>query len=105
VARAVKVYSLSTCSHCNAVKKLLTDCRVAYAFTDVDRLDTETRKTVLEEIRGFNPECSFPTVVIGRKVVVGYNEQQLLEALGVLEAPIVAFFKKILRAIGRPGSP
>ena len=93
----VKIFSLSTCSHCKATKKLLGECAVAYEFTDVDLLDIEERKTILEDIRQFNPECSFPTIVIGKKVIVGFNEQQILEALGLLEAPIVIFFKKLFR--------
>lgn len=95
----VKIFSLSTCSHCKATKKLLGACAVAYEFTDVDLLDTEERKAILEDIRRFNPECSFPTIVIGKKVIVGYNEQQILEALGLDEAPIKTFFKKLLKKI------
>ena len=34
----VKVYSLSTCSHCKSVKKLMDECTVKYEFVDVDRL-------------------------------------------------------------------
>lgn len=99
--RSVKVYSLSTCSHCTATKKLLGECRVEYEFTDVDLLDMAERKAILEDIRNFNPECSFPTIVIGKRVIVGFNEQQILEALGLADAPVVAFFKKILKKIGR----
>ena len=98
--RSVRIYSLSTCSHCKATKRLLGECQVAYEFTDVDLLDMEERKAILEDIRKFNPECSFPTIVIGKKVIVGYNEQQILEALGLREAPIITFFKRIFRAIG-----
>ena len=35
----VKLYTLSTCGHCTATKRLLDDCSVAYEFTDVDLLD------------------------------------------------------------------
>ncbi len=96
----VRIFSLSTCSHCKATKKLLGECHVAYEFTDVDLLSMEERRAILDDVRRFNPECSFPTIVIGRKVVVGYNEQQILEALGLREAPVVAFFKKLFRAFG-----
>jgi glutaredoxin len=79
----VKIYSLSTCSHCTATKKLLSKCEVQYEFTDVDLLSTEERDAILEDIRSYNPECSFPTVVIGSKVIVGYNEQEIKAALGL----------------------
>ena len=96
----VKIYSLSTCSHCKATKKLLGACEVAYEFSDVDLLNTEERKAILEDIRQFNPECSFPTIIIGKKVIVGYKKQEILEALGLAEAPAKTFFNKILEKIG-----
>ena len=95
----VQVYSLSTCSHCNAVKKLLSRCEVEYVFTDVDLLNNEDRKAILEDVRTFNAECSFPTIVIGQKVIVGYNEKEILDALGISKQQtnifkrIAAFFK------------
>ena len=52
----VKLYSLSTCSHCKATKRLLNECAVQYDFTDVDLLDMEERKLILEDIRAYNPE-------------------------------------------------
>ena len=58
----VKMYSLSTCSHCRATKKFLGECGVKYEFTDVDLLDGDERKAILEDIKKFNPRCSFPTI-------------------------------------------
>ncbi|OQX06722.1 MAG: NrdH-redoxin [Desulfobacteraceae bacterium IS3] len=79
----VQIYSLSTCSHCKATKKFLSDCVVKYEFTDVDLLHGDERKAILEEVRKFNPKCSFPTVIIGEKVIVGYKEEEIKEALGL----------------------
>jgi len=79
----VKIYSLSTCSHCKSTKKLLSECTVEYDFVDVDLLEGEERKAILEDVRGFNPKCSFPTIVIGGKVIVGYKEEDIKEALGL----------------------
>ena len=42
--RDVKIYSLSTCSHCRATKKLLGECTVKYDFVDVDLLEGDERK-------------------------------------------------------------
>ena len=83
MAENVLVYSLSTCSHCNATKRLLNECKVEYDFKDVDLLTDQDRRAVLEDIKAFNPECSFPTVVIGKKVIVGYNEKEIMAALGM----------------------
>lgn len=79
----VKIYTLSTCSHCKATKKFLDECRVKYEFTDVDLLDGEERVAILEDIKKLNPRCSFPTIVIGDKVIVGYREDEIKEALGL----------------------
>jgi hypothetical protein len=36
-----------------------------------------------DEVKRFNPKCSFPTVVInGEKCIVGFREEQLKEAFG-----------------------
>ncbi len=44
--RSVRVFSLSTCSHCKATKKLLGECHVVYEFTDVDLLGMEDLRTI-----------------------------------------------------------
>ena len=79
----VKIYSLSTCSHCKATKKLLSDCNVKYDFTDVDQLDGNERKAILKDIKKLNPSCSFPTITIGEKVIVGFREKEIKEALHI----------------------
>ena len=81
--KEVKIFSLSTCSHCRSTKRLLNECTVEYDFVDVDLLEGEERKAILEDIRKFNPKCSFPTIIIGEKVIVGYKENEIKEALGL----------------------
>lgn len=77
----IKVYSLSTCSHCKSVKKLMDDCDVKYDYVDVDLLKGEERKATLEDVRKYNSRCSFPTTIIGETVVVGYKATKVKEAL------------------------
>jgi glutaredoxin-like protein NrdH len=79
----VKIYSLSTCSHCKSTKKFLSDCTVMYDFVDVDLLEGEERKAILKDVKKFNPKCSFPTIIIGDKVIVGFKENEIREALGL----------------------
>jgi glutaredoxin-like protein NrdH len=79
----VKLYSLSTCSHCKSTKKFLSDCTVMYDFVDVDLLEGEERKAILEDVKKINPKCSFPTIIIGDKVIVGFKENEIREALGI----------------------
>ncbi|NLA75686.1 MAG: glutaredoxin family protein [Deltaproteobacteria bacterium] len=79
----VKIYSLSTCSHCRATKQFLDDCKIKYDFTDVDILQGQERKAILDDIRKINPKCSFPTIIIGEKVIIGFKEDEIKEALGL----------------------
>ena len=44
----VKLYALSTCIHCKNTKEFLTQCGVNYDCIDVDKLDIEQRKKILE---------------------------------------------------------
>jgi len=79
----VKIFSLSTCSHCRATKKFLGECTIKYEFIDVDLLKGDERKAIIADIKKFNPRCSFPTIVIGDKVIVGFKEKEIKEALGM----------------------
>ena len=79
----IRLYSLTTCGHCKMTKKLLTECKANFTITDVDSLSKEDRKAVLEKIKKINPRCSFPTLVIGDRVIVGFKEHEIREALGI----------------------
>ena len=79
----VKIFSLSTCSHCKATKKFIDDCTIKYEFVDVDLLEGEERKAIIEDVKKFNPRCSLPTIIIGDKVIVGFKEKEIKEALGM----------------------
>ena len=54
-----------------------------YEFEDVDLLKGEERAAILEDVKKWNPRCSFPTIIIGDKVIVGYKEDEIKEALGL----------------------
>ena len=79
----VKMYTLSTCGHCREAKQFLGKHAVAHEFTDVDLLAGDARKSTLDEIRKYNPGCSFPTILVGDTVIIGFNEKALREALGL----------------------
>jgi len=79
----VKIFSLSTCSHCRATKKFLGECTIKYEFIDVDILKGDERKAIIADVKKFNPRCSFPTIIIGEKVIVGFKEKEIKEALGM----------------------
>jgi glutaredoxin-like protein NrdH len=79
----IMIYTLSTCGHCRATKRFLDECKIEFEFEDVDLLEGEERAAILEEVKKWNPSCSFPTIIIGDKVIVGYKEHEIREALGL----------------------
>ncbi len=79
----VQIYTLSTCSHCKSTKRFLSACGIKYEVTDVDLVDAAERRAILEDIKKFNPKCSFPTIIIGDKVIIGFKENEIKEALGL----------------------
>ena len=79
----VKLYTLSTCSHCKSTKSLLNQCNVVYDFVDLDLLEGDERKAILEDVKKLNPRCTFPTIKIGERVIVGFKENEIREALGL----------------------
>ena len=81
--KQVRMFTLSTCSHCKAAKKFLDECTVQYDSTDVDRLSGDERRAVIEDLRGFNPKCSVPTIIIGEEIIIGFDEEAIKKALGI----------------------
>ena len=81
--KIIKIYTLSTCGHCRTTKKFLDECKVQYEFEDVDLLKGEERAAILEDIKQLNPRCSFPTIIIGDRVIVGFKEDEIREAIGL----------------------
>lgn len=77
----VKLFALSTCIHCRNTKDYLNECGVKYECVEVDKLETEERKNMIEEIKKINPSCSFPTIIIGEKIIVGFRKDEIKEAL------------------------
>jgi glutaredoxin len=78
----VLLYALSTCGWCRKTKELLDDVGVEYDYIYVDQLDGDTKKEAVEKIRVWNPNVSFPTMVINNdKSIVGYQEQNIRQEL------------------------
>lgn len=81
--KKIKLYALSTCSHCKAIKKLLEKGSRTFDYVDVDLLQGRARREILAEVRQLNKRCSFPTILIGDHIIVGYRENDIREALGL----------------------
>uniref|UniRef100_I2PZ94 Glutaredoxin-like protein n=1 Tax=Desulfovibrio sp. U5L TaxID=596152 RepID=I2PZ94_9BACT len=81
----IKVYALSTCVHCKHAKEYLEDHQIPYDCIHVDFMSGEERNEVMSIVRKLNPAVSFPTIVIGDKVIVGFRREEIEEALSKCE--------------------
>jgi glutaredoxin-like protein NrdH len=80
----VMLYALSTCVWCRKTKAFLEEMHIDFQYLDVDLLDKQERVTVMDEIRKWNPACSFPSLVIDNsRCIVGYDEQKMRESLNL----------------------
>jgi glutaredoxin-like protein NrdH len=80
-AGRIVLYALSTCPWCRRTKALLQELGVAYDFLDVDLLDAAEESKIKPDVLKNNPRYSFPTIVIGDKVIIGFKEDEIREAL------------------------
>ena len=80
-AGKVRLYALSTCVWCKRTKRLLGELGVAYEYVDVDLLAGEDRRQTEREVRRWNPQNNFPTIVVDdRTCIAGFNEEKMREA-------------------------
>ena len=85
----VHLYALSTCPYCRMTKKYLDENEIAYELTEVDLLegapgDLETPKgAAAAEVKRLSGGTSFPVLVVGEVVVVGFNKGAITKALGL----------------------
>jgi glutaredoxin-like protein NrdH len=74
------LYALSTCIWCKKTRKLLDDLKIEYYYAYVDFLPGEENVQAKGDIRKWNPQCSFPTLVINdEKCIVGFDEEKIRE--------------------------
>lgn len=79
----ILLYALSTCGWCKKTKNLLNTLGVAYDYIDVDYLMGTERTQIIKEIEEWNPQCTFPTLVINNKhCIVGFKEQDIRKVIG-----------------------
>lgn len=80
----IVLYALSTCGWCKKTKDLLNQLGVEYYFIDVDLLEGAERSEVMKEVEKWNPNRSFPTIVVDNKTcIVGFNEAEIRRVLGL----------------------
>lgn len=83
MSKDVSLYALSTCIHCKKAKEYLEECGIKYNCVFVDSLEGDERKETIASIKKHNPAVSFPTIVIGADVIVGFNMDKIDKALEI----------------------
>jgi len=79
----VMLYALSTCGWCAKTKDLLRQMDVEFDYMYVDLLEGSEQDDAMNVIEKFNPNGSFPTLVIdNKKAIIGFRVQEIREALG-----------------------
>ena len=76
----VTIYSTPTCHFCHMAKDFFTSKGVVYEDFDVSA-DIEKRKEMLDK----SGQMGVPVIIIGDKLVVGFNKPQIVELLGIKE--------------------
>jgi glutaredoxin len=79
----IKLFTLSTCSHCIQAKRFFKDNAIEMESQDVDLLTGEERERAIEEVRKLNPDGTFPTICIDEIVLAGFNEDKVRKALNL----------------------
>ena len=82
-AEPARLYALSTCVHCKALIEFLEENRVAFSFVNIDELEGKERRDMVKEVKRLNPRCTFPTLVAGEQVVVGFRIEEIRKVLNI----------------------
>jgi Glutaredoxin and related proteins len=79
----IVLFALSTCGWCKKTRMLLEDVGAEYDYIYVDLLQGDERQEVIKQVEKWNPQLSFPTMVINDdETIVGFNEDRVREILG-----------------------
>ena len=77
----VMLYALSTCQWCKKTKDLLKEMGIAFNYQYVDLLEGKEQDTAMNELEKWNPQGSFPTLVINNKsCIIGFREEEIRKA-------------------------
>ena len=77
----VKVFALSTCPYCRMTRQYMDENGVSYEAVEVDKLEGQERSDAIDEIKRLSGGTSFPIVVVGDEVIVGFNKVRIKELL------------------------
>jgi glutaredoxin-like protein NrdH len=64
------------------VQKFLENHGIQYEITEVDLLDSGEQWLMTKEVKKYNPQATYPTLVI-EEVILGLDEVTIKKALGI----------------------
>jgi len=64
-------------------RKFLDEHDVAYELTEVDLLEGDDKTAAVDEVVRLSGGKSFPVLVVGDEVVVGFNKSRMNQILGL----------------------
>lgn len=60
---------------------MLDDKNVSYDCIEVDLISGDDQKNAVEEVKRLTGKTSFPVIVVGEKVIQGFKQDEIEEAL------------------------
>ncbi|MCX8026325.1 MAG: glutaredoxin family protein [Thermodesulfovibrionales bacterium] len=76
MAKKIIFYSLSGCPACKKARQFMDAKGIHYEYIEVDKFPQNEQNFLCNEIKRFNPDLTFPTIVVS-DVIVGYSEDML----------------------------
>jgi len=78
----IKLYALSTCIHCRNTKEFLDKgASTMTAWTSIHSKARKGGNNRRDQER--EPSCSFPMLIIGNRVIIGFKSEEIREALSL----------------------
>lgn len=74
----IKVYSTPTCPYCKMLKQFLDEKKVEY-----NTIDISANQAAASEMVEKSGQMGVPVVMIGEKVIVGFNKEEIKKELGL----------------------
>lgn len=80
---SIKVFALSTCPYCRQARSFLSENNVDFDVVEVDKLTGQERNDTIDEVKRLSGGVSFPVIVSGDEVVVGYDKARISAIAGL----------------------
>ena len=75
----VTIYTTPTCAYCRMAKQYFAEHKIEYTEKNV-AVDPEARKAMIEK----SNQMGVPVIDIGGKIIVGFDEDKITQALHAL---------------------